>query len=183
MALSSWILLFSLVLLVFTFPFFVAAEEQSGTFLGGIFGAFTQPNPMVYEWYAVSEQEINFCSNWGGYQSLMSGQGIVEDSLPPVGKLTLTVQGLYTELVEVDDKRLYEVAWYVHPLTGDVAYVVYLVDTQGRKEEAEYGRGNANALDGDSNYVAFESEKEYTHVLLEIEDGGTLQVPFVEKEQ
>lgn len=165
-----WLTILLFIALISTFVF---ADEQQQR------GFFRGSNPIIGDWYHVTDEEVQFCQQWGGYQEILSDSNIIEENLPAVGKLTMTAQGLVSTISI--DNFLYEIAWYVHPVEGDVAYVVYLVHESGQKEELDGGRGFADALDGDSNYIAFESDKRYTAVRMEIEAAGTLQVPIVEK--
>lgn len=166
-----WLTIILLIILLGTLVF---AEEETSDFFRG-------SNPIIGDWYHVTDEEVQFCQQWGGYQGILSDSNIIEENLPAVGKLTMTVQGLVSTIST--DNYLYEIAWYVHPVEGDVAYVVYLVHDSGQKEELDGGRGFADALDGDSNYAAFESNKKYTAIRLEVESGGTLQVSIVEKQR
>jgi hypothetical protein len=138
----------------------------------------------VGDWHHVSEAEVNFCAAWGGYESLHSGQNIIEDDLPPVGGFTRTVQGLYSILE--DGTRLYEIAWYVHPVGGSIIYQLQIIDENGARTDIPENpsSGEADAVHGSAVYAAFISETIYNFVELQVDvdDGeGTLRVEIVEK--
>lgn len=146
-------------------------------------GAFDQ-TPIVGDWHTVSEGEVNFCQAWGGYAGIRSSQSIIHDDLPPVGALTRTVQGLYSVLE--DGTRLYEVAWYVHPVGGSVIYQLQIVDENGVRTDIPENpsSGEADAINGEALYAAFISETIYNFVELKVdvdEGEGTLRVEIVEK--
>jgi hypothetical protein len=131
---------------------------------------------VVVEWYDVSDAEIEFCKNYGGEAS---GEDVYTSTgyTQAVSKLTITLQGQYTTLY---DKQLYEIAWYVHPLSEDITYTVYLIEEDGDTEE--FYTGYSTALDGDAGYDTEETDVIYTHARIVMEDGTTaLEVPIVEK--
>ena len=175
----KWLCLILAILLVVVL---VAADEHEENEDGGYEGY----GPMVHDWYLVSDQEIKFCNSWGGHDVPSSSESVNEANLPQVVKTTMTLQGLVSD---VGETSLYEVAWYLHPLSGDVAYTVFVKNEAGQKIEIDQAsngiipsRGNANAIDADAYYDAFESEVKYTHLILEAEGEAPFEVPFVEKE-
>ncbi len=135
---------------------------------------------LVIGWYDVSQEEIEFCKDYGGS---LEGYDIYGGSgagyTQPVSNLTLTLQGQYTTLY---DKTLYEIAWYVHPLSEDTSYKVYAVTEDNDNEEIH--AGYATALDGEAGYESLETDTVYNTLKIVMEDGTTaLSVPFVEKTQ
>ncbi|MBI5073184.1 hypothetical protein HZA99_05170 [Candidatus Woesearchaeota archaeon] len=132
----------------------------------------------IPDWYEVSDEEVEFCRNYGGVKDSNSVYQTAEGGLPqPVSQLTLSVQGTYTTEY---DKRLYEFAWYVQPLSEDTTYSIDLVKDNGETEE--FTRGNAPATTGDAQYDTRETDAIYTDIEIVLEDGSIgLKVPIVEK--
>ncbi len=138
-------------------------------------------NVTIPDWYEVSDEEVTFCQNYAGkelgedfYETAEGGYAL------PVSKLTIALQGEYTTLYET---TLYEIAWYVHPLSEDTTFTIYLVDEDDDMEELT--TVFATALDGSAGYEALELEELYTGlVIVNKEDGSeALRVPIIEKTQ
>lgn len=134
----------------------------------------------IPDWYEVSNEEVEFCRSFGGVEESSDLYQTAEGGFPqPVSKLTLSVQGEYTTEF---DKRLYEFAWYVQPLSEDTTYSIVLVKDNGDTEE--FTRGNAIATTGDAQYDTRETDAIYTDIEIVMEDGSIgLKVPIVEKSQ
>ena len=134
----------------------------------------------IPDWYEVSDEEVEFCRNFGGVETSSDVYQSSEVGLPnPVSKLTLSVQGVYTTEY---DKRLYEIGWYVQPLSEDIVYTIYLVAENGDTEE--FMTGYSQATTGDAGYDTLETDALYTSVEIVLEDGSVgLKVPIVEKSE
>lgn len=134
---------------------------------------------IIPDWYEVSEEEILFCQSWAGTETPNEVYNSAEAAnFQPVSKLTITLQGFSTALY---DKTLYEMGWYVQPLTEDITYTVYLIDEEGNAEEVI--TRTATAQTGDAMYETLETDVVYTHLqIINKEDGSeALKVPIVEK--
>ncbi len=133
----------------------------------------------IPDWYEVSDEEVEFCQTFAGTSTAEDVYESAESELvAPVSKLTLALQGEYTTL---SDKRIYEIAWYVQPLSEDISYTIYLVDEQGDTEEVTTGYSQATT--GDAGYEAIETDAIYSSAEIVLVEDGTvaLKVPFVEK--
>src|SRR3989338_2228131 len=133
---------------------------------------------IIPDWYEVSEEEILFCQNWAGTETPSDVYSSAEAAnFQAVSKLTITLQGFSTPLY---DKTLYEMGWYVQPLSESITYTVYLIDEEGDAEEIY--TGYATAETGDASYETVETDVVYTHLQILMEDGSeALKVPIVEK--
>lgn len=133
---------------------------------------------IIPDWYEVSDEEILFCQDIAGTESPDDVYSSAEAAnFQPVSKLTITLQGFSTALY---DKTLYEMGWYVQPLSESITYTVYLIDEEGNAEEVY--TGYATAETGDASYETVESDVVYTHLQIIMEDGSeALKVPIVEK--
>ncbi len=132
----------------------------------------------IPDWYEVSDEEVEFCRNYAGTSTATDVYENAESELvAPVSKLTLSVQGEYTTEY---DKRLYEIGWYVQPLSEDITYTINLVTEDGSTEE--FMTGYSQATTGDAGYDTLETDAIYTDVEIVLEDGSVgLEVPIVEK--
>ena len=138
---------------------------------------YTDEDPRFPDWYDVSDGELTFCSQYGGYTEDQSYYQSTQQGTEQVIGLTMTAQGYRTTQYE---SYLYEVAWYVHPFNEDLTYTISVVDESDNDEELF--TGFAPSIDGDAGYEAFESTTDYEYVRVEIEGKTeTLEVPFVEK--
>ena len=133
---------------------------------------------IIPDWYEVSEEEILFCQDWAGTETPSDVYNSAEAAnFKPVSTLTITLQGFSTPLY---DKTLYEIGWYVQPLSESITYTVYLIDEDGDTEEVY--TGYATAETGDASYETVETDVVYTHLQILMEDGSeALKVPIVEK--
>ena len=133
---------------------------------------------IIPDWYEVSEEEILFCQNWAGTETPSDIYSSAEAAnFQPVSKLTITLQGFSTPLY---DTTLYEMGWYVQPLSEDISYTVYLIDEEG--ETMEVITRPATAQTGDAMYETLETDIIYTHLQIIVEDDyEALKVPIVEK--
>lgn len=130
-------------------------------------------------WYAVYDWELEECRNFAGTVEPANIMGGTITAITDLPSTSLTLQGLKTELPA--GGYIYEIAWYIQPVEGDIDYDIILIPETGADEE--YVSGFADAMYGDSGYEAFESEEEYTHVKIEYNEGeGELEVEIVESE-
>lgn len=133
----------------------------------------------IPQWYEVSEEEILFCQQYAGTttpESIYTTDASAQ-AFQPVSKLTLSLQGYYTTQYE---NTLYEIAWYVHPLSEDLTYTIVVTKEDGTTEE--FTTLFATVVDGSAGYEAFESTEQYTEISIILEDGSNaLTVPFIEK--
>src|SRR3989338_2834592 len=135
---------------------------------------------IIPDWYEVSEEEVTFCQNYAGQETGFEGYETADGgSTQSVSKLTLSLQGESTAQYET---TLYEIAWYVHPLSDDIVYTIYLVDEEG--DDEEFYTGSATAIDGSAGYETLDSDVVYTEVRIVMEDGSeALRVAIVEKSE
>ena len=128
----------------------------------------------------MSEEEVTFWQNYAGQETGFEGYETADGgSTQSVSKLTLSLQGESTAQYET---TLYEIAWYVHPLSDDIVYTIYLVDEEG--DDEEFYTGSATAIDGSAGYETLDSDVVYTEVRIVMEDGSeALRVAIVEKSE
>ena len=147
------------------------------------------PNWYDTEDWSINQAEIDYCENWGGVEDIESGTSGGIKAAADVVDLTITLQGYKTVL---HNTTLYEVAWYVQPLTGTVAFTIYFInEEEGIEEEIRSGFGEDIAPD--TYYEAIESEINYDKIIMKIErdveipdvegiSNNEIKVPFVEKD-
>ncbi len=153
-------------------------QAMSGTG-DGSYSYYTDDDPRFPDWFEVSDAELQLCSRYGGTLASQTGYQAADDMGldTEVARLTFTIQA---EKTTGEDLTLYEIAWYVHPLSEDKKYTVYLIEKEGHKNEIHVGF--AEAIGGDADYQAFESDTDYEYARLVLEGETTsLTVPIVEK--
>ena len=176
---SKIILFFALLILLSSIVYsqYYLDYESSGSG-SSYYDDYSGNGSVIADWYAVSEEEITFCMNYGG---TIEGEDAYDDIgyTQAVSTLTITLQGQYTTLY---DKTLYEIAWYVQPLSEDTTYIIYAITEDGDTEEIY--AGYSTALDGDAGYETVETDVDYSQLKIVMEDGTTpLTVSFSKKSQ
>ena len=147
------LLLFLLVLIpsfnAFNFDFWSNSEENAGP-----------PNGL--DWYIVEPWELEVCSKWGGTDTI--NNAVIGSSATYISQLTITLAGYVTKYPNGD--HLYEVAYYIQPLTNSVDYKIKLYNTSS--DESYYvtdGVQTSDSTVGASGYsITSPMNKEYNQV-------------------
>lgn len=110
------------------------------------------------DWYAVEDWEIETCSKWGGTAEAQSGSVTLTTNVY-LYELTYTINAQKTEFP--DNITLYEVGYYIQPITSDVEYSVRLKNkATGDNYNITIG-ATASAVSGSSGFSAFYSNVTY----------------------
>ena len=133
----------------------------------------------VKTWYSVTEQEINFCSKWGGTPEAQSGA--VTDTTIALSQLTISLQAQYDDpfagVGEVSNisEKTYKVSWYVEPFENTISYSVKLIGPNGN----EYvDSGSAMRNSPGTGFYAVSTNQEFTNARIDY-GGHFLMVPIV----
>lgn len=128
------------------------------------------------DWYKVEDWEVEVCSKWGGTGQAQTYTGGVMST--EFHKQAATVQAHLKEHY-AGDKNLYvyEVSWYLQPISGQEKYEVIL---KGDSTEKKIATGSAPSTAGDAGYYAEQNTSvNYTSVILDYES-GSIEAPIVE---
>ncbi|MBW2991471.1 hypothetical protein KY348_07265 [Candidatus Woesearchaeota archaeon] len=147
----------------------------------------------IYGWYNdtsiadIALWELIFCAS-DIEPEVTSVSSSSSDGEPnPIYVTTTTITALTSDFNE--SEFLYEVSWYIQPLTYDTNYRAYLLEKSGAKFYLPNNNEkwvDTSALSGSSDYIAFYSQKNYTHAVLNYSEGDvykTFKVSVVEKKE
>ncbi|MBI2139432.1 hypothetical protein HYU14_00795 [Candidatus Woesearchaeota archaeon] len=112
-------------------------------------------NPAVGGWYQVSPQEIDFCKRYGGSEDA----GINQDSRSSIpialSQITLTLQAKRTSTLANGQRNdLYEVSYYIEPVSGEVDFEVQLLGEFTPPLDIPNGRGRAKSTEPGMGFYA-----------------------------
>ncbi len=135
-------------------------------------------NPMIDNWYDVEDWEVEVCSKWGGLADVQKHAGTITGDTA-LHKLAATIQGEKIRIGAGDEeKTVYEIAWYIQPVSGQEKFTVEVYGQSGKKE---IEKGTAPATTGTSGYyVIDDTSSDYTNAVLKY-DTGSIDVPIVER--
>lgn len=107
--------------------------------------------PTKTNWYEVEQWEIDACRIWGGAsRAVRSSTGADEISSITLSQLTASLQAKKTSYP--DNTTLYEVSWYIEPITGSVNYKILLINSRG-ESTVLVPSGSASSSGGSSQYL------------------------------
>lgn len=137
-------------------------------------------NPKVDSWYDVEEWEVEVCSQWGGTADVQKSAATPFGSETYLYSMAITLQAEKKRhyLGASNYTYVYDVGWYIQPITGSVDYKVYLIDESDN--EKLIADGAANMATGDSGYYAEENTtKAFSSAKIVYGEGSGLIVPIV----
>ncbi|MBI2128815.1 hypothetical protein HYU07_01115 [Candidatus Woesearchaeota archaeon] len=120
------------------------------------FSTYEIPN-----WYAVEGWEVETCSKWGGTAEAQTGSATSEIYL---SQLTVALQAEKTAFP--DNTTLYEVSYYIQPMTNNVEFSVWLKNTLTGDKNNITQTASASPLTGASGFNAFYSNISYDVIQL-----------------
>lgn len=137
----------------------------------------------IASWYEVTDEEVAFCSKWGGTQEAQ--QGATSDGTIALSQLTVSLQAQVEDLftgiqnntennTKNNTEKLYKVSWYVEPFKSSVGWSVSLVGNQTIGLDS----GSASRTSPGVGFFADFFKEEFTHARLDY-GGHFLMVPIV----
>lgn len=117
------------------------------------------------DWYEVAPWEEAICYGWGGTDGPNSITSDTSTNMnlsifhDLVVALQAEVKFSMTDETTGVVSNLYEVSWYIQPVSDDISYEVHLLNASGSRVLAS---GNANYLSGFKDYYAEYSANTYT---------------------
>ena len=136
-------------------------------------------NSAVKTWYSVTDEEIKFCSRWGGTPEAQSGA--VTDDTISLSQHTISLQAQVEEPfagisgVQNISEKTYKVSWYVEPFERTISYSVKLIGPKGN----EYvDSGSAARNSPGTGFYAVATQDEFTNARIDY-SGHFLMVPIV----
>ncbi|HLD89101.1 MAG TPA: hypothetical protein VI894_02745 [Candidatus Nanoarchaeia archaeon] len=133
-------------------------QKYSGYF-STFWGSGKDPPAPQKQWYEVEQWEIEYCSKYGGHVSPESSAEVISSQ---ISQLTATLQG--SKKKQSDNTTLYEVSYYIQPISSSIPYVVEVLGkSNGTTINKTISRGTAYPS-GTADYEAFYSEENYNQV-------------------
>ncbi len=133
----------------------------------------------VKTWYSVTEEEIKFCSKWGGTPEAQSGA--VTDGTISLSQLTISLQAQVESPfagvsgAENISEKTYKVSWYIEPFERTTSYSVKLIGAKGN-EFVDSGSASHNSPG--TGFYAVSTQDEFTNARIDY-GGHFLMVPIV----
>lgn len=133
----------------------------------------------VKTWYSVTDEEINFCSKWGGTPEAQTGA--ITDNTIALSQLTISLQAQVQKPfagvsgAENISENTYKVSWYVEPFERTVSYSVKLIGPKGN-EYVDSGAAAHNSPG--TGFYAVSTQEEFTNARIDY-GGHFLMVPIV----
>ncbi len=141
--------------------------QQYSKYFDVFWGSGRDPPVPQKQWYEVEQWEIEYCSKFGGSVSPQSSAEVISSQ---VSQLTATLQG--SRKKQQDNTTLYEVSYYIQPISSSIPYVVEVLGkSNGTTINRTIDRGTAYPS-GTADYAAFYSEENYNRARMNY--GGSI---------